>query len=119
MSGYQKKRTKNGRIIMAVCGVLLLLYLGGQLWGFANIKLRTEQVEEDTLYDFVRTEGLVFRSEEVISKATSGVMVYNCADGEEVAMDQEVAAVYKDSTVSMVNNQLCLLYTSPTPRDRG
>ena len=106
MSGYQKKRTKNGRIIMAVCGVLLLLYLGGQLWGFANIKLRTEQVEEDTLYDFVRTEGLVFRSEEVISKATSGVMVYNCADGEEVAMDQEVAAVYKDSTVSMVNNQL-------------
>ena len=46
MSGYQKKRTKNGRIIMAVCGVLLLLYLGGQLWGFANIKLRTEQVEE-------------------------------------------------------------------------
>ena len=44
MSGYQKKRTKNGRIIMAVCGVLLLLYLGGQLWGFANIKLRTEQV---------------------------------------------------------------------------
>ena len=49
MSGYQKKRTKNGRIIMAVCGVLLLLYLGGQLWGFANIKLRTEQVEEDTL----------------------------------------------------------------------
>lgn len=106
MSGYQKKRTKNGRIIMAVCGVLLLFYLGGQLWGFANIKLRTEQVEEDTLYDFVRTEGLVFRSEEVISKATSGVMVYNCADGEEVAMDQEVAAVYKDSTVSMVNNQL-------------
>ena len=44
MSGYQKKRTKNGRIIMAVCGVLLLLYLGGQLWEFANIKLRTEQV---------------------------------------------------------------------------
>ena len=36
MSGYQKKGTKNGRIIMAVCGVLLLLYLGGQLWGFAN-----------------------------------------------------------------------------------
>ncbi len=48
----------------------------------------------------------MFRSEEVISKATSGVMVYNCADGEEVAMEQEVAAVYKDSTVSMVNNQL-------------
>ncbi len=42
---------------MAVGGVLWLLYLGGQLWGFANIKLRTEQVEEDTLYDFCAYRG--------------------------------------------------------------
>lgn len=52
-------------------------------------------------------QGTVFRSEQLIEPVSaSGVMVYNCADGDEVAMSEEVAAVYSDSTVSTVNNQL-------------
>lgn len=46
----------------------LLVYIGSQLWGFANIKLRTEQVLDDTIYDFVRAEATVFRSEEIIPR---------------------------------------------------
>ena len=64
-------------------------------------------MDEDTIYDFVRAQGTVFRSEQLIEPVSaSGVMVYNCADGDEVAMSEEVAAVYSDSTVSTVNNQL-------------
>ena len=107
MAGYQKKSSKNARLIALGFAAFILIYLFGQLWGFANLKLRTEQVDEDTIYDFVRAQGTVFRSEQLIEPVSaSGVMVYNCADGDEVAMSEEVAAVYSDSTVSTVNNQL-------------
>ncbi len=106
MAGYQKKGKKSGQLVAVLFALFLLVYLGSQLWGFANIKLRTEQVMSDTIYDFVRAEGLVFRDEEVVSQSTNGVMVYNYADGEEVAKNQAIASVYRDKTVSMVNNQI-------------
>lgn len=106
MSGYQKHQTRNKTMLAIGFGVFLLVYLASQLWNFASIQLRTEQVIDDTIYDFVRADGLVFRSEEVIPSGGSGVTVYNCSDGEEVAKGQEVAAVYRDKTVSMVNNQI-------------
>lgn len=106
MSGYQKNQTRNKKMLAIGFGVFLLVYLASQLWNFASIQLRTEQVIDDTIYDFVRADGLVFRSEEIIPSAGSGVTVYNCSDGEEVAKGQEVAAVYHDKTVSMVNNQI-------------
>ena len=104
MAGYQRGKNKNAQIVAVVLAMMLILYLVSQLWGFANIKMRTEQVVEDTVYDFVRADAMVFRSEEIIPQVASGVTVYNYADGEEVAKDQEVAAVYQDKTVSMVNN---------------
>ena len=106
MAGYQRGKNKNVQIVAVVLAMMLILYLVSQLWGFANIKMRTEQVVEDTVYDFVRADAMVFRSEEIIPQVASGVTVYNYADGEEVAKDQEVAAVYQDKTVSMVNNQI-------------
>lgn len=107
MAGYQNTKKHNIRLIALIFTAMILLYLFAQLWGFANLKLRTEEVEEDTLYDFVRAQGTVFRSEQLIEPSTaSGIMVYNCSDGDEVAKDEEVAAVYSDSTVSTVNNQL-------------
>lgn len=106
MAGYQRGKNKNVQIVAVVLAMMLILYLVSQLWGFANIKMRTEQVVEDTVYDFVRADAMVFRSEEMIPQVASGVTVYNYADGEEVAKDQEVAAVYQDKTVSMVNNQI-------------
>lgn len=90
MAGYQKKSSKNARLIALGFAAFILIYLFGQLWGFANLKLRTEQVDEDTIYDFVRAQGTVFRSEQLIEPVSaSGVMVYNCADGDEVAMSEE------------------------------
>lgn len=106
MAGYRRKSKKSGQYFAVGFAVFLLVYIGSQLWGFANIKLRTEQVLDDTIYDFVRAEATVFRSEEIIPQTTSGVTVYNYADGEEVAKNQQVAAVYQDKTVSMVNNQI-------------
>lgn len=108
MAGYQKKTkgNQNKRWIAIGFAVFLLVYVGSQLWGFANIKIRTEEVMDDTIYDFVRAEGMVFRSETVIPQSASGVTVYNYADGEEVAKEQDVAVVYKNKTVSMVNNQI-------------
>ncbi len=106
MAGYQRKSKKNGRFIALGFAVFLLIYISSQLWGFANIKLRTEQVMDDTIYDFVRAEGMVFRNEEIIPQKVNGVTVYNYADGEEVAKKQDVAVVYKDKKVSMVNNQI-------------
>lgn len=106
MAGYQKKANKNLQKITILVAVFLVVYILSQLWGFANVKLRYEQVMEDTLYDFVRAEGIVFRSEELISDTSSGTMVYQYADGEEVAKSQEVAAVYQSKKVSLVNNQI-------------
>lgn len=56
MAGYQKKSSKNARLIALGFAAFILIYLFGQLWGFANLKLRTEQVDEDTIYDFVRAQ---------------------------------------------------------------
>ena len=106
MAGYKKKANKRRQNIAAAFGLFLLLYIGSQLWGFANIKLRYEQVMDDTIYDFVRAEGLVFRSEELITQSAQGITVYNYADGEEVAKNQDIAAVYQNKKVSLVNNQI-------------
>lgn len=106
MAGYQGRKNKNVQIAAMIFAMFLILYLVSQLWGFANIKMRTEQVDEDTIYDFVRADAVIFRSEVLIPQVTSGVTVYNYADGAEVAKNQEVAAVYQDKTVSMVNNQI-------------
>ena len=45
MAGYQKKSSKNARLIALGFAAFILIYLFGQLWGFANLKLRTEQVD--------------------------------------------------------------------------
>lgn len=59
MAGYQRGKNKNVQIVAVVLAMMLILYLVSQLWGFANIKMRTEQVVEDTVYDFVRADAMV------------------------------------------------------------
>ena len=38
MAGYQKKSSKNARLIALGFAAFILIYLFGQLWGFANLK---------------------------------------------------------------------------------
>ena len=60
MAGYQKKSSKNARLIALGFAAFILIYLFGQLWGFANLKLRTAQIAQDKRRISQRDQPCVF-----------------------------------------------------------
>ncbi len=75
-------------------GLLLLTYVGYQIYIINYKGLSTETATYAELSDTIQTTGWIIRNESVIDYSSSGVLSYNLTDGEKVSKNKSIADVY-------------------------
>ncbi len=86
-----KKIRTIGAVILAV---LVLLYVGYQVFQATHHAFQTETAMYGQVSDVLQTEGFVIREETVIDETVSGVLSYRVADGTRVAKGGVIADVF-------------------------
>ena len=86
--------------------VLLLIYVGYQVYLSQYTGLKTEAATYSTVSESIDTTGFIIRDEEVISSSYSGVLNYTVDDGEKVAEGGAIAEIYTTEEDAAVQNRI-------------
>lgn len=104
--------------------VLLLIYVGYQVYLSQYTGLKTEAATYSTVSESIDTTGFIIRDEEVISSSYSGVLNYTVDDGEKVAEGGAIAEIYPteedaavQNRIARIDDELNRLSALETPRD--
>jgi hypothetical protein len=91
------------RILTVVLSLLLIVYVVYQGYSALYNPIRTMRAASGMFEDVISTNGFVLHNEMVINQKPSGVVDYLLQDGDSVAKDSVVAAVYE--TAQDASNQ--------------
>ncbi len=97
------------RLISLLIAVLLLSYIGYQIYQANYSQVRTETAVFASLADSVQAEGIAIRKETVLSKNSTGVVAYEVEDGGRVSKGGTVASVYASTQAAASEQQAKLL----------
>lgn len=101
-----KKAPMIRRIASALIGLLILFYLGYQIWAANFEPIKLETANWATAADAVQAEGYAIRKETVITaEDTGGVIGYRIADGGRVAKDGVVADIFANEEAAVASQQ--------------
>ncbi|HEX3038288.1 MAG TPA: HlyD family efflux transporter periplasmic adaptor subunit [Oscillospiraceae bacterium] len=90
------------KIISAFIALLLLFYVGNQIYNANYTQVRTETAFDTNASDTAQTTAVAIRKETVITQTTPGVVSYLLSNGSKVANGGNIADLYntaKDATV--------------------
>src|ERR1035437_10248266 len=82
------------RILAFTAGVLLLSYIGFQIYNSSYKGVKTETALSITSYDNINTNGYIIRNEQLLSANNEGVKVFTVQNGSRVPKNGIVANVY-------------------------
>ncbi len=89
------KKTRSWSRLLTLLSVLLILgYIGYQIYRSAFSAIKTELAVNYSVYESIEAEGLVFRSETVIPATANGHLYYTVKNGARVAKNGVIASVY-------------------------
>ena len=97
------------RIITIIIVVLLLVFIGYQIWRANHSSVVTETATYASISDTIQAEGVIIRNETLVQQNTAGVITYNVSDGTKIAKDSLIATVYdtaEDATTQQRREQL-------------
>jgi len=94
------------RIISAFIAILLLLYVGNQIYNANYAQVRTETALDANTSDTAQTTAVVIRKESVITQTTPGVVNYALSDGSKVADKGIVADLYNSAKDATIEQQI-------------
>lgn len=81
--------------LTVVAVIIILVYVGFQLYSISFPKIKTEIAQKSTMIDSIETLGYIVRDEEQISTDTEGILNFVLADGEKIEKGGVIAEVYK------------------------
>ncbi|MCI9576466.1 MAG: secretion protein HlyD [Clostridiales bacterium] len=85
------------RLISLFIALLLLSYIGYQIYKANYSQVRTETAVFATLSDSVQAEGIAVRKETLLTQSGNGVMIYEVEDGGRMSKGGVVASVYSSA----------------------
>lgn len=97
------------RIITIIIVVLLLVFIGYQIWRANHSSVVTETAAYASISDTIQAEGVIIRDETLVQQNTAGVITYHISDGTKIAKDGLIATVYdtaEDATTQQRREQL-------------
>lgn len=98
----QEERARNyqtpRRILYVVIGLLLLVYVGYQIYKVNYVPLTTEMAVQQVLYDNISADVFIIRDEETIRGVSNRVMVNAVTDGQRVAAGNPVLYLFANET---------------------
>lgn len=86
--------------------LLLLLYVGYQIYAAHFSRIRTEEAYYFTASESVQADVLALRKETILKSPAGGVVDYAVAEGEKVAKGETVALVYADEKQAAARGKL-------------
>ncbi len=94
------------QILTIICCVAIVAYVILQLSLTAGTHVDTEYVFYEQLNDTVVAQAFIFRDETPIREATAGAKSYLVADGEKVAISQELCITYKSEADALTQEKI-------------
>ena len=99
-------KNKTKKFISAVLGIMLIAYVGYQIYLTSKSSLSTEMATYATVSDNIETRGFAVRDEVVIDRSFNGVLDYSINDGDRISNGDIIANVYQNSNGASVQNQI-------------
>ena len=85
------------KIMLWILAVLLLMYVGFQIYSASSISIKTETAEYMQVSDIIEATGHIVRQETIIQTESAGVMTYLLDDGDKVGKNCALAEMYSSS----------------------
>ncbi len=82
------------RTVIVIITVLLLVFIGYQIWRANHSSVVTETATYASISDTIQAQGVIIRDETLVRQNTAGVIMYNVSDGTKIAKDGVIASVY-------------------------
>ena len=106
--------------------VLLLVYVGYQIYLSQYTGLKTETATYSTVSETIDTTGFIIRDEEIVDTNYNGVLNYTVDDGEKVAAGGVLAETYPteedaaaQNRIARIDDELERLAVLETPEESG
>ena len=100
-----KQGTVLNRIVMTLIFLAILIYMGGAAWRSFHTPFPTVQTYPERVDDAAEVTGFLVR-EELVLDGTSDIVDLIPAEGEKVAVGDQVAVLYADRSAVDRNNEL-------------
>ncbi len=94
------------KFLKIALGILLAVFLFHQLYSSLYNPIKTESAEFVSLTDGIKVNGIIIRSEKIISRPTDGVMHFCVNGGSRVAKNGTVANIYQSEEDSVKVNKI-------------
>ncbi|MBQ6380294.1 MAG: hypothetical protein IJJ41_01655 [Clostridia bacterium] len=94
------------KYIGAVIIVLVLFYIGFQVFQITYNPIKTITATKETVYDSITKDAVFIRDEQVITAGKSGTMVYDVKDGSRVEKGGTIANVFASDAEAKTYAQL-------------
>lgn len=103
----QKRKNKGWRTVITLClACTVLFYIGYQAYRSIYSSIDTELAVMHSVYESIEAEGLVYRTETVISAVTDGEPYFAVENGTRVAKNSVIASVYDDAESGRIEQQI-------------
>lgn len=103
----KQRATFNWRPLATVGLVIaVVLYLGFQAYRTITSTVDTEMAVVHSVYDSIEVEGLVYRSETLVSSVKNGQPYFTVENGTRVAKGGNIASVYKDGDSGRIKQEI-------------
>ena len=91
------------KILSTLMAILLLAYIGYQIYAVNSKSITTETAMYAELGDTIQVSAWAVRDEKIIHNTSSGVLSYNINDGDRVSKNSVIADIYsnEDSATAM------------------
>lgn len=94
------------RSITVTTVIIVLCYIGFQLYSISFPKIKTEIAQKSTMMDAIETVGYIVRDEEEIPTDNDGILNFVLTDGEKVESGGVIAEVYKSEEEILAKRKL-------------
>lgn len=97
------------RVLLVLLSLLLIVYVGVQGYLIFSATLETVTANKEVVFDTLKTDGVVYRSESVIRQKTDGYVFYTVQDGNRISKNGNIAHVYPTMDDALAQQELDLL----------
>lgn len=97
------------RVAATLLALLLLFYVGLQIYNSKHSSIQTETATYMTASDTIETTGYIVRNETYVTSDADGVLNYVLEDGESVKENGVIAQVYASAEDASAQNQISKL----------
>lgn len=101
-----KNRKRTNRLLSVLLVLGVLFYAGYQAYRSIFNTVTTEMVSSYSVYESIKTDGIVFRSETVIPPVGNGYVYYSIENGTRISKGGEIACVYSEKDGGLIDRQI-------------